>query len=127
MKKIEKNQKERKEQKSGQMYCPVCHLSVAPLDSQKIKTASGVAHTNCAMAEVARLLVGAGLPKPAGCKDIGFLKFYLKRQTTQLLDLPAADPVVERKLAAIHEAAGYLLIQFNLPASIKKARPTALH
>lgn len=112
-------------EENKKQYCPVCHLAVAPLDARKIETASGVAHTDCAMTEVVKLLAGAGLPRPVGCKDLGFLKFYLKRQTTQLLDLPASDPVVERKLAAIHEAAGYLLIQFNLPASIKKARPTA--
>lgn len=119
--------KKQKEQQcnNGQpskQHCPICHLVVASREVNKIKTDSGLAHTHCANTKIARLLAEAGLPKPAGRK----LKVYLEKQVEQLLDLPAADTMVKRKLVAIYEVADYLMIQFNLPSVIKEARPTPL-
>lgn len=129
-KKIEKNREGQKfnqtaEQSSGQqsIYCPECHMLIALSDQKKVEVVSGIAHADCAITEAVRLLVAAGLPKPVGCNDLASLRRYLKEQVVQLSGLPLADPVATEKLAAVHEVAGYLLIQFNFSAIVKSARP----
>lgn len=122
----EKQPVERSNEQSLPVYCPECCVAVALSDPKKVEVVSGMAHLDCAFTKASRLLVAAGLPRPVGYNDLASLRRYLKEQAAQLSGLPLADPVATEKLAAVHEAAAYLRLQFNLPAVMKKVQPAAV-